>query len=61
MLKWFGYSDRHLHCDAEVPPHCQRDLHIQGFSGVPTGKNLKDSNLAGMVAMQWVLLYLSIG
>jgi hypothetical protein len=29
--------------------------------GVPTGKNPEDSNLASVEAMQWVLLYLSIG
>jgi hypothetical protein len=29
--------------------------------GVPTGKNPEDSNVASVEAMQWVLLYLSIG
>jgi hypothetical protein len=29
--------------------------------GVPTGKNVEESNLASVEAMQWVLLYLSIG
>jgi hypothetical protein len=29
--------------------------------GVPTGKNPGDSNLASVEAMQWVLLFLSIG
>jgi hypothetical protein len=29
--------------------------------GVPTGTNIEDSSLASMEAMQWVLLYLSIG
>jgi hypothetical protein len=37
------------------------ELHTQGFLGVPTGKNPDDSNLASVEAMQWVLLYLSIG
>jgi hypothetical protein len=40
--------------------HCQQELHTQGFSGVPTGKNPEDSNLASVEEMQWVLLYLSI-
>jgi hypothetical protein len=31
------------------------------FFGVPTVKNPKDSNLVSEKAMQWVLLYLSIG
>jgi hypothetical protein len=29
--------------------------------GVPTRKNPEDSNLVGVEAMQWVLLYLSTG
>jgi hypothetical protein len=29
--------------------------------GVPTGKNSEDSNVARVEAMQWVLLYLTIG
>jgi hypothetical protein len=29
--------------------------------GVPTGKNPEDSNLVSVEAMQWGLLYLSIG
>jgi hypothetical protein len=34
----------------------------QGLRGVPTGQNPEDSNLAWSVeAMQWVLLYLSVG
>jgi hypothetical protein len=33
---------------------------MQGFIGVPVGKNPEDSNLATVEAMQWVLLYLSI-
>jgi hypothetical protein len=32
-----------------------------GFLGGPTGKNPEDSNLPILEAMQWVLLYLSIG
>jgi hypothetical protein len=41
--------------------HCQQELHTQGFLGVRTGKNREDSNLVSVEAMQWVLLYLSIG
>jgi hypothetical protein len=44
-----------------VPLRCQQELHTQGFLGVPTGKNPEDSNLASVEAMQWVILYLSIG
>jgi hypothetical protein len=33
----------------------------KGLLGVPTGKIPQDSNLISMKAMQWVLLYLSIG
>jgi hypothetical protein len=40
--------------------HCQQELHLQGFLGVPAGKNLDDSNLACIKAMQWVFFYLSI-
>jgi hypothetical protein len=42
---------------------CQQELHrpTRGFLAVPTGKNPEDSNLASVEAMQWVLLYLSIG
>jgi hypothetical protein len=40
---------------------CQQELQTQGCLGVPTGKTPDDSNLAGVEAMQWVLLYLSIG
>jgi hypothetical protein len=25
----------HPHCDGEVPPRCQEELHLQVFSGVP--------------------------
>jgi hypothetical protein len=32
----------------------------KGVSSVPTDKNPDDANLAGVEAMQWVLLYLSI-
>jgi hypothetical protein len=56
--RWY---DRHPQCDGEVPLRCQQELHTQGFSGVPTGKTLEDSNLVSVEAMQWVLLYLSIG
>jgi hypothetical protein len=38
-----------------------RSCIYEGFSGVPTGKNPEDLNLASVEAMQWVLLYLSIG
>jgi hypothetical protein len=31
------------------------------FKVSPTGKNSEDSNLASVEAMQWALLYLSIG
>jgi hypothetical protein len=34
---------------------------IQRVLCVPTGKNPEDSNPASVEAMQWVLLYLSIG
>jgi hypothetical protein len=43
-----------------VPLRYQQELHLQGFLGVPVGKNPDDSNLACMEAMQWVFLYLSI-
>jgi hypothetical protein len=33
----------------------------RGFLGVPTGKNPEDSNPESVEAMQWVLVYLSIG
>jgi hypothetical protein len=56
-----GQSDRHPQCDGEVPLRCQQELHTQGSLGVSTGKNPEDSNLASVEAMQWVLLYLSIG
>jgi hypothetical protein len=39
----------------------QQELHTQGYLDVPTGRNPDDSNLARVEAMQWVLLYLSIG
>jgi hypothetical protein len=38
-----------------------RSCITQGSLSVPTGKNPKDSNLARVEAMQWVLLYLSVG
>jgi hypothetical protein len=41
--------------DGEVPLHCQQELHTLGFLDVLTGKNPKDSNLASVEAMQWVL------
>jgi hypothetical protein len=45
-----GQSDGHLQCDGEV-------LHMQGFLGVPTGRNPEEWNQAWSVeAMQWVLL-----
>jgi hypothetical protein len=55
-----GVVDRHPQYD-EVSLRCQQELHTQGVLGVPTGKNPEDSNLASVEAMQWVLLYLSIG
>jgi hypothetical protein len=54
-------SDRHPKCDGEVPLRCQQELDTQGCLGVPTGKNPGDSNVASVEAMQWALLYLSIG
>jgi hypothetical protein len=45
----------------QVPLCCQQELHSQGFLGVPIGKNPEDSVLASVEAMQWVLLYLSVG
>jgi hypothetical protein len=54
-----GQSDRHPQCD--VPLHCQQELHTRGYLGVPTGKNLGDSSPASVEAMQWALVYLSIG
>jgi hypothetical protein len=56
-----GYSDRHPQCDGEVSLRCQQELHTQGFPGVPTGKNPEDSSQVTVEAMQWVLLYMSIG
>jgi hypothetical protein len=56
-----GWSDRHPQCDGEVPLRCQQELHTQGVLGVSTGKNPEGSNLESVEAMQWVLLYLSIG
>jgi hypothetical protein len=43
-----------------VPLRCQQKLHTQEILNVSTGKNPEDSNLAGMEAMQWLFLYLSI-
>jgi hypothetical protein len=40
-----GAIDRHPHCDGKVPLRCQQELHL----GIPTGKNLEDSNLAWSV------------
>jgi hypothetical protein len=34
---------------------------MHNILGFPTGKTQEDSNLASVEAMQWVLLYLSIG
>jgi hypothetical protein len=51
----------HPQRDGEVPLCCQQKLRTQGYLGVPKGKNPEDSNLASVEAMQWVLLYLSIG
>jgi hypothetical protein len=53
-------SDRHPQCDGEVSLRCQQELHTQGVVGVPTGKYSEDSNLAGVEAMQWIFLCLSI-
>jgi hypothetical protein len=55
-----GYSDRHAQCDGQVTLCCQQELHAQGVPGVFTGKNPEDSNVAGVEAIQWVLLYLSM-
>jgi hypothetical protein len=54
-------SLRHPQCDGEVPLRCQQGLHTQGFVGVPTGESPEDSSQVSVEAMQWVLLYLSIG
>jgi hypothetical protein len=54
-------SDRHTQCDGMAPLCCQQELHTQGTLGVPTVKNPADSTLESVEAMQWVLLYLSIG
>jgi hypothetical protein len=40
---------------------CEQELHTQVYLGVPTGKNPEDSSPVSVEAMQWVLLYLSIG
>jgi hypothetical protein len=50
----------HPQCDGEVPLCCQQKLHAQGRLCIRTGRNPEDSNLAGVEAMQWVLLYLFI-
>jgi hypothetical protein len=39
----------------------KRNCIYRCFQVSPTGKNPEDSNLASVEAMQWVLLYLSIG
>jgi hypothetical protein len=44
-----------------VPLRDQKKLHTQGFLGFSTSKNAENSNLARVEAMQWILLYLSIG
>jgi hypothetical protein len=36
----------------ETMLRCQQELHIQGCLGVLTGRNLEDSNLASVEAMQ---------
>jgi hypothetical protein len=56
-----GWSDRHAQCDGEVPLRCQQELRTQGVSGVPTGNYPEDSSQASVEAMQWVLIYQSIG
>jgi hypothetical protein len=53
-------SLKHPQFDGKVSLRCQQEPQTQGFLGVPTGKNPKDSNLVSVEAMQWVLLYLSI-
>jgi hypothetical protein len=47
--------------DGAVPLCCQQELHTQGGLGVPTRKRPKDCNLTSVEAMQWGLLYLSLG
>jgi hypothetical protein len=39
----------------------KRSCNAQGFLGFPTAKNAENSNLMSVEAMQWDLLYLSIG
>jgi hypothetical protein len=39
---------RHPQCNGEVLLHCQQELCMQGFLGVPTDKNPEDSNLASV-------------
>jgi hypothetical protein len=53
-----GYNAQY---NGDIPLHCHQELNTQVILGVPTGKNPEDSNEASMEAMQWVLLYLSIG
>jgi hypothetical protein len=60
-LKYAEVVERHPQCDGKMPLRCQQELHIQDVLGISTGKNPKDSNLAIVEAMQWVLLYLSVG
>jgi hypothetical protein len=43
-----------------VSLRCQQELHTQGVSGVPAGKDSEDSNLASVEAMQWAYHYLPI-
>jgi hypothetical protein len=50
-----GIHNAMLTCLFVVNRNCK------GFLGVPTGKNLEDSNLASVEVMQWGLLCLSIG
>jgi hypothetical protein len=50
-----------IHNAMVVPLRCQQTLHKQGSLGGPTSKSPEDLNLASVEAMQWVLLYPSIG
>jgi hypothetical protein len=47
----------HPQDDCEITLRCQKELHIQGYLGVPPSKNPGDSDLASVEAMQWDLLY----
>jgi hypothetical protein len=40
---------------------CLSLANTQGYLSFPNGKNPEDSKVASVEAMQWVLLYLSLG